>query len=233
MRKVDELQENQSGWSLSETLNLAVNISRYTPLQAGISTFVAVPEDIRRTEGVVNIINKDHYCFLWCVVAALYPVKAHRNLPSSYPYPSSVLDHTGITFPMELKNIPSFEKMNDLRINVYGIEPKENEEDPSVIVPLYLSSNLESAHNSCNLNFQQSHIIPIVFHNLSGYDCHFILESVATVFNGSLEILPINKEKYIAFTKTVDDTNIHLRFIDSFRFMASSIDKLSSYLTDD
>ncbi|XP_044586081.1 uncharacterized protein LOC123266116 [Cotesia glomerata] len=90
-----------------------------------------------------------------------------------------------------------------------------------------------AAYNSCNLNFQQSHIIPIVFHNLSGYDCHFILESVATVFNGSLEILPINKEKYIAFTKTVDDTSIHLRFIDSFRFMASSIDKLSSYLTDD
>ncbi|CAD6233886.1 GSCOCG00012328001-RA-CDS [Cotesia congregata] len=89
-----------------------------------------------------------------------------------------------------------------------------------------------AAHNSCNLNFKKSHIIPIVFHNLSGYDCHFILESVATVFNGSVEILPINKEKYIAFTKTVDDTNIHLRFIDSFRFMASSIDKLSSYLTD-
>ncbi|CAD6227413.1 GSCOCG00012005001-RA-CDS [Cotesia congregata] len=151
LRKVDELQENQSGWSLSETLNLSVNISRFTPLQAGISTFVQVPGDIRKTEGVVNIINKDHYCFLWCIVAALYPVKAHRNLPSSYPYPSSVLDHTGITFPIELKDIPSFEKMNDLRIKVYGIEPKQNEEDPSVIVPLYLSSNLECQKDAIHL----------------------------------------------------------------------------------
>ncbi|CAG5090628.1 Protein of unknown function [Cotesia congregata] len=103
------------------------------------------------SQRIGELKRADHYCFLWCIVAALYPVKAHRNLPSSYPYPSSVLDHTGITFPIELKDIPSFEKMNDLRIKVYGIEPKQNEEDPSVIVPLYLSSNLECQKDAIHL----------------------------------------------------------------------------------
>ncbi|XP_044578974.1 uncharacterized protein LOC123261446 [Cotesia glomerata] len=459
LKKIEDFNENQSGWSLTEILNLSINISRYAPLQAGLSTFVLLPRDIQKKKAVVNIMNEDHYCFLWSVVAALYPVSSNSCVTSSYPYPSSVLDHTGIKFPIELKDIPLFEKLNDLKINVYGIEAKEDddEKDPSIIVPLYLSSNLDcqkdtihllmietnitlndddsienhrpifhfafirnlsrlvkssitkgktklffcdrclchfklessyqrhytdclshnkvkmslpsqenkilsfknhsfkdpvpfvvyadlesvleqetehiqkhtphsiayylhcnydnslskfninrssecikwfvqeletishqvsnllrnplplpklnneeqrsfnqavnchicgksfnsasdkkvrdhchftgkfrgAAHNSCNLNFQQTHIIPIVFHNLSGYDSRFILESVTTVFKGKIEILPINKEKYIAFTKTVDDTTIHLRFIDSFRFMASSIDKLSSYLTDD
>ncbi|CAD6234317.1 GSCOCG00012387001-RA-CDS [Cotesia congregata] len=93
-----------------------------------------------------------------------------------------------------------------------------------------------AAHKKYNILYQQSHNIPIVFHNLSGYDSHFIIESVAKCFPGSVYLLPINKEKFIGFTKKVDDgtttTIIQLRFIDSFRFMASSIEKFASYLND-
>jgi len=78
-----------------------------------------------------------------------------------------------------------------------------------------------------------------VFHNLSGYDAHFIIKEIATAYDGCVE-LPITKEKYISITKNIQSTeddrkkyNIKLRFIDSYKFLTSRLDKLASYLSKD
>jgi len=62
------------------------------------------------------------------------------------------------------------------------------------------------AHSNCNLNYRDLHYIPIVFHNLSGYDAHFIIKEIATAYEGQVDLLPITKEKYISFTKNVKST---------------------------
>lgn len=102
------------------------------------------------------------------------------------------------------------------------------------------------AHNECNLKYRESRTIPVVFHNLSGYDSHFIIREIAESFKGEIQVIPCTDQLYISFTKSVDDTRdnadnfeqikkntIRFKFIDSFRFMAASLDQLSSILPSD
>ena len=102
-----------------------------------------------------------------------------------------------------------------------------------------------AAHNNCNLKYQILDHIPIVFHNLSDYDAHMFIKELGRRFNkNDIGVIAENKEKYISFNvkinvklagvKYKDGTQVHkniqLRFIDSCRFMASSLDKLASNL---
>ena len=42
------------------------------------------------------------------------------------------------------------------------------------------------AYSNCNLNYKDSHCILLVFHNLSGYDSHFIIKEIATAYEGCM-----------------------------------------------
>lgn len=73
-----------------------------------------------------------------------------------------------------------------------------------------------------------------MFHNLSGYDLHFIIKEIASddILQGRTQIIAQNSERYISFTKYVSGTRLSFRFIDAFRFMPQSLATLSSYLQD-
>ena len=97
------------------------------------------------------------------------------------------------------------------------------------------------AHNTCNLRYKIPKNIPVIFHNGSTYDYHFIIKELAREFDGNFECLGENAEKYITFSvptkKRIDNKNIDItykiKFIDTFRFMATSLSKLVDNLTDD
>ena len=98
-----------------------------------------------------------------------------------------------------------------------------------------------AAHNICNLRYKISKEIPIVFHNGSTYDYHFIIKELVKEFQGNFECLGENTEKYITFSVPIKkrienkdmDITYKIKFINSFRFMATSLSKLVDNLTED
>ena len=61
-----------------------------------------------------------------------------------------------------------------------------------------------AAHKICNLKFKIPNHIPVVFHNLSGYDAHlFIRQLVKKCEHGSIGVIAKNREKYISFNVDV------------------------------
>ena len=95
-----------------------------------------------------------------------------------------------------------------------------------------------AVHSQCNLQYQLPKFVPVIFHNLSGYDSHLFIKQLGKS-KGNINCIPNNEEKYTSFSKTilpdgVEDNNknrIEIRYIDSFKFMASSIDSLSKNLS--
>ncbi|XP_042912888.1 uncharacterized protein [Parasteatoda tepidariorum] len=88
-----------------------------------------------------------------------------------------------------------------------------------------------AACNTCNLKARTPNFIPVIFHNLSGYDSHLFIKELGGD-DGDITVIPENTEKYISFSKQVGK-HLSLRFLDSFRFMASSLDQLARNLTED
>ena len=87
-----------------------------------------------------------------------------------------------------------------------------------------------AAHNTCNLRYKIPKNIPVIFHNGSTYDYHFIIKELACEFEGNFESLGENTEKKNR-NKNIDIT-FKIKFIDSFRFMATSLSKLVDNLTE-
>ena len=63
------------------------------------------------------------------------------------------------------------------------------------------------AHMKCNLQYKIPPYIPIVFHNLSGYDAHLFIKELASITDrsiGHMGVIAKNTEDYISFSIKVE-----------------------------
>ena len=111
----------------------------------------------------------------------------------------------------------------------------------------YTGEYRRAVHGICNSKYSVPNKIPIVFHNGSNYDYHFIIKELVEEVKKQFACVGENTEKYITFAvpkekevTTIDKNgeeitkNIShvLQFIDSARFIASSLSHLVNNLSE-
>ena len=84
-----------------------------------------------------------------------------------------------------------------------------------------------AAHWNCNINFQLTKKVPVMFHNLRGYDRRLIFNEL-NKFDVKISVIPNDLEKYMTFFLNKD-----LVSMNSMQFMNSSFYKLVKNLPDE
>ena len=154
---------------------------------------------------------------------------------------SIIKTHFNKPLVMTEKNKLDFESS----IYCHICKKRYSEKDIRVRDHCHITGNYRgSAHQDCNLKLRLSPSniqIPVFFHNLRGYDSHFIMQQIGEIAKKyvyknkkgeecqmDINCIPNNMEKYMAFM-----LGKHLLFLDSFQFMSSSLDNLTQNLPDD
>jgi len=142
-----------------------------------------------RTTIHYRFIGRDKDCVAWFAEELIVLAHNIKSILSS-------------NVPMELRD--DLEKFNSAT-HCHVCEKSFAPDDTRVRYHCHLTGQFRGSENS-NLNYKDSDCIPIVFHNLSSYDAHFIIKEIATTYEGHVELLSITKEKYISFPKNVQST---------------------------
>ena len=125
-----------SGWTLDKILLIKLTISKFQPLKGGCRPH-RLPRQVVHKRACLSIDCDDNKCFIYCILAHLFPDKSHRSYEAKryLPYLEHVKISEDVTFPVKIRDIKKIEEANELSINVYGY----NTSSP---YPIYVSRSV-------------------------------------------------------------------------------------------
>ena len=157
---IDQYQQMGSGYIFNNLKQ--VNIRMVKTFNISGSSYFKPDFKNNSTYGILNIQNKDNKCFLWCILAKLYPIEKNSERVSKYQQYENKINMSNIEYPVKIKDIHKIENINtNLAINVFALE---NSKDIHSIYPIY-----ESGFNS-----NREYIIDLLYLN-NGNTNHYCL----------------------------------------------------------
>ena len=118
--KLSKYDINGSGWVFDIILSHDLHVSKYDPTRG--SSYLELPKKLKNhMKGLINIVNNDEKCFLWCHVRHLNPQEDHSNrVKKEDRVFAEQLNYRGIRFPVEISQVGRVEKQNEICINIFG-----------------------------------------------------------------------------------------------------------------
>ena len=169
MQKLYDEQLEGSGFQFQEIEEVKLEIYKVNDIQA--SSYIELPPKYKNSQSIINIKNNDQYCFLWCILAYLYPVEDNKNITSSYSKHFDKFNLEGLDFPMKVTDIPKFESLNRLStggqqccINVFELTG-------NVLTPIHINTNYDQPQIDLLL-YQNHYCLITKLHCLINKDSH-------------------------------------------------------------
>ena len=162
LEKINVYQMNGSGWYFKEVIHLEIHTANYNPMRG--SSYIPLPDWIIRKRAIVNILNNDEKCFLWCVLRYLHPKDKNGTRLTDLKQYENTLNTKGIKFPIKLKDITKFESLNPSLpgINVFSVNEKKKfyplrmaQRNPQKTIDLFLYEENSKYHYSLIKNFSR------------------------------------------------------------------------------
>ena len=205
MQKLDDEQLEGSGFVFQAIEEVILEIYKVNDIQA--SSYIELPGKYKDNKSIINIKNNHQYCFLWCILAQLYPVENHKDRISKYIIHLIKLNLKGLEFPMKVKDIPKFENLNSLNVNVFELTGAFL--TPSHINKNYLQSQIDL------LLFENHYCLITKLHCLLNKDSHmkWVCRRCLTAFS-SEPVLVDHMERCI----NQQPTNITFSWKDHLKF---------------
>jgi len=117
---VDNWNSRGSGFVLDRITKFMICITKFRSTHG--SSYFEAPEYIKNKKCIINVMNYDQKCFIWSVLGALYPQKAHANQVSKYEPLEKTLNVQDLKFPLHPKQAPVFKKNNPtISVNIYSL----------------------------------------------------------------------------------------------------------------
>ena len=212
---VDIYQKNGSGWYFKEIDKLEINTTKFNPIKG--SSYIKLPDWIMRKKAIVSIRNKDDKCFLWSILRYLYPREKNDCRFSDLKKYEFSLNTKGLTFPMKIKDITKFEKLNP---DIPGVNVFSN--DGMTIYPLRM------AERDCK------NTIDLFLYEEDGKFHYSLIKNFSRLVRSQItsrtdEPIQICKRCFTHFTKE-ELLEKHIKYCFSNQKVAVKMPKPNSYL---
>ena len=172
------LEMCESGWNFQRVNSMT--ISFYNTGSMDGSTYVKLP---LRSSAIINVKNDDKYCFIWSILAKLYPCESNPDRVSKYlPYFNELnIEGFDFTNGFRCSDMYRFEKLNNLSINIYQLY--FNQGAKHKLIPIEISKN------------KSDKVIDLLI-----YKNHYVLIKKLNVFIGKNDCKYICRKCLISYT---------------------------------
>ena len=158
-RQIQQQEMKDSGWRFDKLYSMTIYFYKTNEMNG--SNYIKIP---LRSNAILNIENNDKYCFLWSILASLYPCNNnHPNRVSNYKQYFNELNIQGFDFSrgfIKFIDVHKFNGINILSVNIFELVFYQDQNQwKHKLIPIEISKN--DSDRVIDLAIYKSHYILI------------------------------------------------------------------------